>query len=37
MTASCWCKSHDLDGRVIYDMYEVDPEQNEVSHSILPQ
>ncbi len=31
MTPSCWCKTHDLEGRTIYDMHELDPEQNEVS------
>jgi hypothetical protein len=24
------CKSHDVDGRTIYDVFEVDPEQEEV-------
>ena len=31
MTPSCWCKNHDLERRAIHEMYEVDPEQNEVS------
>jgi hypothetical protein len=31
MSAGCWCKGHDLDGRMIYDMHEIDSEQNEVS------
>lgn len=30
MTAGVWCKAHDLDGRAVFDMYEMDPEQNEV-------
>jgi hypothetical protein len=30
MNAGCWCKGHDLEGRQIYDMHEIDPEQNEV-------
>lgn len=29
MTPGCWCKGHDLDGRAIYDMFEVDPDQGE--------
>lgn len=31
MNPGCWCKAHDLEGRVIYDSHEIDPEQNEVS------
>ena len=31
MHAGCWCKVHDLEGRTIFDMHEIDPEQNEVS------
>jgi len=31
MMPGIWCKGHDLEGRVIYDMNDVDPEQNEVS------
>lgn len=31
MNAGVWCKSHDLDGRVIYEMHDIDPELNEVS------
>lgn len=31
MMPGIWCKGHDLEGRVIHDMNEVDPEQNEVS------
>lgn len=31
MTAGVWCKGHDLSKRTVYDMFEVDPEQNEVS------
>jgi hypothetical protein len=31
MNPGCWCKSHDLEGRTIYDSHEIDPEQNEVS------
>lgn len=30
MMPGIWCKGHDLEGRVIYDMNDVDPEQNEV-------
>lgn len=30
MSALCWCKSHNLEGRAIYDMHEMDPEQGEV-------
>jgi hypothetical protein len=30
MSALCWCKEHNLEGRAIYDMHEVDPEQGEV-------
>lgn len=26
MTPGVWCKGHDLEGKVIYDMFEVDPE-----------
>lgn len=33
MMPGIWCKGHDLEGRVIYDMNDVDPEQNEVSNS----
>lgn len=42
MMPGIWCKGHDLEGRVIYDMNDVDPEQNEVrnimtkTHSVLP-
>jgi hypothetical protein len=31
MIPGIWCKSHDLEGRTIHDMHDVDPEQNEVS------
>lgn len=31
MNPGVWCKGHDLEGRVIYDMHDIDPEQNEVS------
>jgi hypothetical protein len=31
MMPGIWCKGHDLEGRSIYDMNDVDPEQNEVS------
>jgi hypothetical protein len=31
MMPGIWCKGHDLEGRVIYDMNDVDPEQNEAS------
>ncbi len=34
MNPGCWCRSHDLEGRTIYDMHEIDPEQNEVSASL---
>ena len=37
MNAGCWCKSHDLEGRMIYDMHEMDPEQNEVSAGLVAQ
>lgn len=30
MNAVCYCKSHDLEGRQVYDLHEIDPEQNEV-------
>jgi hypothetical protein len=33
MSAMCWCKGHDLEGRIIYDMHEIDPEQNEVGRT----
>lgn len=29
MTPGVWCKNHDLSGRVIHDMFEVDPEAGE--------
>jgi hypothetical protein len=32
MMPGIWCKGHDLEGRVIYDMNDIDPEQNEVSY-----
>lgn len=31
MHAGCWCKGHDMEGKTVYDMYELDPDQNEVS------
>ncbi|WRT65032.1 uncharacterized protein IL334_001974 [Kwoniella shivajii] len=31
MGPGIWCKSHDLEGRVIYDLHEIDPEQNETA------
>ena len=31
MLPGCWCKGHDLEGRAIFDLHEIDPEQNEVS------
>jgi hypothetical protein len=31
MHPGVWCKGHDIAGRAIYDMLDVDPEQNEVS------
>ncbi|RSH90248.1 putative PHD type zinc finger protein with BAH domain-containing protein [Saitozyma podzolica] len=34
MNAGCWCKGHDLEGRQIYDMHEIDPEQNETALQI---
>lgn len=30
MYPGCWCKKHDLEGRRIYDAWDIDPEQNEV-------
>jgi hypothetical protein len=35
MMPGIWCKGHDLEGRIIYDMNDVDPEQNEVSTVLL--
>lgn len=35
MLPGIWCKGHDLEGRVIYDMNDVDPEQGEVSRAQL--
>ena len=32
-----WCKGHDLEGRVIHDMNDVDPEQNEVGDTKPPK
>jgi len=29
MNPRCFCKTHNLEGRTIYDMHEIDPEQNE--------
>nr|XP_031861887.1 uncharacterized protein CI109_002716 [Kwoniella shandongensis]KAA5528959.1 hypothetical protein CI109_002716 [Kwoniella shandongensis] len=34
MGPGCWCKGHDLEGRVIYDLHEIDPEQNETALQI---
>ncbi|WVQ84001.1 hypothetical protein IAT38_006146 [Cryptococcus sp. DSM 104549] len=31
MGPGIWCKSHDLEGRMIYDMHDIDPEQNETA------
>lgn len=31
MNPGCWCKGHSLEGRTVYDLHEIDPEQNEVS------
>jgi hypothetical protein len=31
MMPGIWCKGHEMEGRTIYDMNDVDPEQNEVS------
>ncbi|WWD07955.1 hypothetical protein V865_006064 [Kwoniella europaea PYCC6329] len=31
MGPGVWCKSHDLSERVIYDLWEMDPEQNETA------
>lgn len=36
MNPGCWCNGHDLEGRAIYDMHEVDPEQNEVGQDTIP-
>lgn len=36
MIPGIWCKGHDLEGRVIYDMNDTDPEQNEVSTRLAP-
>ena len=35
MMPGIWCKGHDLEGRVIYDMNDVDPEQNEASTAVF--
>lgn len=35
MHPGCWCRNHDLEGRVVYDMHEMDPEQNEVGLCFL--
>ena len=37
MMPGMWCKGHDLEGRVIYDMNDVDPEQNEVGDAKPPK
>jgi len=29
MAPGCWCKNHDLSGRSIHDMFEIDPEQGD--------
>lgn len=34
MNPGVWCKGHDLEGRAIYDMHDVDPEQNEVGRTL---
>lgn len=34
MTPQCFCRSHDLEGRTIYEMHEMDPEQNETALQI---
>ncbi|WWC87223.1 uncharacterized protein L201_002111 [Kwoniella dendrophila CBS 6074] len=34
MGPGLWCKSHDLNERVIYDLWEIDPEQNETALQI---
>ncbi|KAK4688923.1 hypothetical protein P7C73_g1187, partial [Tremellales sp. Uapishka_1] len=34
MNSGCWCKSHDLEGRTIYEMHEMDTEQNETALQI---
>lgn len=34
MNAVCYCKGHDLEGRTVYDLHEMDPEQNEVSAGV---
>ncbi|WWC59192.1 uncharacterized protein I303_101741 [Kwoniella dejecticola CBS 10117] len=31
MSPGIWCKSHDLTERVIYDLWDLDPEQNETA------
>ncbi|WVF70081.1 hypothetical protein IAT40_004868 [Kwoniella sp. CBS 6097] len=31
MGPGVWCKAHDLQDRVIYDLHEIDPEQNETA------
>jgi len=30
MMPGIWCKGHEMEGRIIYDMNDVDQEQNEV-------
>lgn len=37
MNPGCWCKGHSLEGRAIYDMFDIDPEQNEVSAVIASE
>lgn len=30
MSAGVWCKSHDLSGRVIHEIFDVEPDGGEV-------
>lgn len=34
MNARCFCRNHNLEGRTIYDMHEIDPDQNETALQI---
>ena len=35
MMPGIWCKGHEMEGRIIYDMNDVDQEQNEVGEIMV--
>ena len=35
MNAGAWCKSHDLNNRIVYDIFDVEPDSGEVCGNVL--